>query len=110
MGQIRHTMGGEPQNRLSVVLTTAFALTAVSFPISTSSLSEAWQLLDCSSWASRYPSDRPRWTPQVPWGGKQVTLGMVAWAASFLLVGVVVSPLAVKTAGVTVSPVPGIVS
>ena len=40
---------------------------------------------------------------QVPWGGKQVALGMVAWAASFLLVGLVVSPLVVKSAGVTVS-------
>ena len=41
---------------------------------------------------------------QVPWGGKQVALGMVAWASSFLLVGLVVSPLVVKSAGVTVSP------
>ena len=39
---------------------------------------------------------------QVPWGGKQVALGMLAWAASFLLVGLVVSPLVVKSAGVTV--------
>ncbi|CAL5229019.1 g12264 [Coccomyxa viridis] len=38
---------------------------------------------------------------EVPWGGKQVALGMVAWAASFLLVGLVLSPLIVKTAGVT---------
>ncbi|CAK0785045.1 hypothetical protein CVIRNUC_008250 [Coccomyxa viridis] len=45
--------------------------------------------------------DRYATSWEVPWGGRQLALGMVAWAASFLLVGLVVSPLVVKTAGVT---------
>ncbi len=42
---------------------------------------------------------------QVPWGGKELTIGMGAWALSFLLVGLVLAPLVVKAAGVTVRAV-----
>ncbi len=38
----------------------------------------------------------------MPWGGKELAIGMGTWAMSFLLVGLVAAPLLVKAAGVTV--------
>ena len=39
-----------------------------------------------------------RW--DVPWGGKELALGMVGWAASFALVGAVALPLTLRAVGV----------
>lgn len=39
---------------------------------------------------------------QVPWGGRETVVGMIAWASTFLGVGLVAAPLLVKAAGLTV--------
>jgi len=39
---------------------------------------------------------------QVPWGGRQLTVGLLAWASTFVAVGLLVMPLLARAVGVQV--------
>ena len=44
------------------------------------------------------------WNLQVPWGGRQLTVGLLAWASTFVAVGLIVMPLIARGVGVQARP------
>lgn len=44
------------------------------------------------------------WSLQVPWGGRQLLVGLLAWASTFVAVGLIVMPLIARGVGVQARP------